>query len=179
MKHIIRKILKEQDEIINVPDLDFFDDNWEDVLEFARGRKFRVRGNLIFRDICPERFENLVEIDGNLNLNTCEQLISLGNLKRVGGYLSLIRCQNLTSLGNLEYVGGKLTLYDCIKIKSLENLKRVDGYLDLEYCENLASLGNLEYVGESLFIRHTPIADMYSEEEIRGMVEVRGKIHII
>ena len=135
MKQLIRKILKEQDEVINVPDLDFFDGDWEQLLEFTRGRKFRVRGNLGLSNICPE---------------------TLGNMISVDGYLDLWNCENLTSLGSLE---------------------RVDGYLDLVNCENLTSLGNLKYVGKVLYLMGTPISEMYSEREIRQMVEVKGYIY--
>ena len=89
MKQLIRKILKEQDEVITVPDLDFFDDNWEELLEFTRGRKFRVRGDLDLKNICPETLGNLVSVDGYLNLHECINLTSLGSLKYVGGDLDL------------------------------------------------------------------------------------------
>jgi hypothetical protein len=157
MKQLIRKILKEQDEVINVPDLDFFDGDWEELLRFTKGRKFRIRGNLNLSKICPETLGNLVSVDGNLILYDCENLTSLGSLERVGGKLDLEYCHNLKSLGSLE---------------------RVVSYLDLSFCENLTSLGSLEHVGENLYLINTPIADMYSEEEIREMVEVEGNIYL-
>jgi hypothetical protein len=156
MKHIIRKILKEQDEVINVPDLDFFDDNWEELLEFTRGRKFRVRDNLQLEHICPKTLGNLVSVDGYLDLFSCKNITSLNSLERVGQYLGLFSCENLISLGNLKYVGD---------------------FLNLHGCRNLTSLGSLEYVGGELYLTNTPIANMYSEEEIRQMVEVKGNIY--
>jgi hypothetical protein len=129
--------IKEQDEIINAPDLyDFFDGDWEELLRFTKGRKFRVRGDLSL-------FNSYVE--------------TLGNLVAVDGHLDLWNCENLTSLGSLE---------------------RVDGYLSLFYCESLTSLGNLKYVGEWLDLRYTTIAEKYSREEIRQMVEVKGDIYL-
>ena len=90
MKELIRKILKEQEEIINVPDFyDFFDGDWEELLRFTKGRKFRVRGDLNLTDICPETLGNMISVDGNLDLNYCKNLTSLGSLERVGGYLRL------------------------------------------------------------------------------------------
>jgi hypothetical protein len=199
MKQLIRKILKEQDEVITVPDLDFFDGSWEDLLEFTRGRKFRVRGGLDLRNICPETLDNLVAVDGNLILYGCENLTSLGSLERVDGYLNLWNCENLaslgslervdrnlylnncnnlTSLGSLERVGGGLNLFNCKNLKSLGSLEYVSGYLDLYDCKNLTSLGNLEYVGGNLDLRYTPIAEKYSEEEIRKIVEVKGGIYL-
>jgi hypothetical protein len=177
MKQLIRKILKEQDEIINVPDLDFFDGDWEQLLEFTRGRKFRVRGDLNLMDICPETLGNIISVDGYLNLWRCKNLTSLGSLERVGGSLYLFNCTNLTSLGNLEYVGRNLNLYNCENLTSLGSLERVDGHLNLYNCKNLTSLGNLKYVGQFSNLNRTPIADMYSEEEIRKMVDVKGYIY--
>ena len=156
MKELIRKILKEQEEIINVPDLDFFDGDWEQLLEFTRGRKFRVRENLNLRKICPETLGNMISVDGYLNLKFCENLTSLGSLERVDGHLDLNYCESLTSLGNLKYIGG---------------------HLDLFACKNLTSLGNLEYIGGDLFINVTKITKKYSESEIRRMVEVKGDIY--
>jgi hypothetical protein len=135
MKQLLRKILKEQEEIITVPDFDFFNRDWEELLDVTNGRKFRVRGDLNFRKICPETLENMVAVDGDLVLYSCK---------------------NITSLGSLEYVGG---------------------YLNLAFCHSLKSLGNLKYVGNNLYINRTPIAMMYSEEEIRQMVEVKGLIY--
>jgi hypothetical protein len=134
MKQLVRKLLNEQDEVINVPDLDFFDGSWEELLEFTRGRKFRVRGDLDLTDICPETLGNIISVDGDLDLYDCENLTSLGSLERVDGYLDLWNCENLTSLGNLKYVGGYL---------------RLSGV----------------------------IAEKYSEEEIRKMVDVKGNIY--
>jgi hypothetical protein len=153
MKQLIRKILKEQDEVITLPNLDFFDGNWDDLLDASNGRKFRVRGNMDLRYICPETLGNLVSVEGNLNLNDCENLVSLGSLEYVGGYLDLWRCENLTSLGNLKYVGDTL---------------------DLAICENLTSLGNLKYVGGNLYINNTPIAEKYS---LIQMIDVKGHIY--
>jgi hypothetical protein len=178
MKHIIRKILKEQEEIINVPDLDFFDNDWEELLRFTKGRKFRVRGGLDLREFCPETLGNMISVDGYLNLIGCNNLTSLGSLERVDGNLYLSFCENLTSLGSLERVGGKLTLIFCKNLTSLGSLEYVDKYLNLFNCKNLTSLGSLKRVGGYLELRGTPIAEKYSEREIREIIEVDGVIFI-
>jgi hypothetical protein len=54
-------------------------------------------------------------------------------------------------------------------------LKYVGGWLHLRDT-NIKSLGNLEYVGGDLNLRRTPLSEKYTEEEIRNMVEVDGKI---
>jgi hypothetical protein len=177
MKQLIRKILKEQDEVINVPGLDFFDDDWEELLRFTKGRKFRVRGDLDLKYICPETLGNLISVDGDLDLYGCKNLPSLGSLERVDGDLYLGYCQNLTSLGNLEYIGIDFYLPKCYDLTSLGSLEHVGGDFYSPKCYNLSSLGSLKYVGGNLNLSYTPIADMYSEREIREMVEVKGDIY--
>jgi len=100
---------------------------------------------------------------------------SLENLTSVGGYLNLYNSK-IKSLGNLKSVGGNLYLTDT-PIKSLENLTSVGGGLDLSYTE-IESFGNLKSVGGFLYLRNTPISKMYSEKEIRNMVDVKGKIYL-
>jgi hypothetical protein len=78
---------------------------------------------------------------------------SLGNLTTVGKGLNLMRTP-IESLGNLEYVGGSLYLQKT-PIKSFGNLKTVGGNLELY---------------------ETPLSKMYSENEIRKMVNVQRKL---
>lgn len=42
----------------------------------------------------------------------------------------------------------------------------------------IESLGNLQSVGGSLYLGNTPISKKYSEEEIRQIVNVGGKIYL-
>jgi hypothetical protein len=60
-------------------------------------------------------------------------------------------------------------------IKSLGNLTSVGGYLILENTP-IKSLGNLQSVGGYLDLRKTPLSKMYSEEEIREMINVGGRV---
>ena len=135
-----------------------------------------VGGNLYLRYTKIETLGNLVRVEGDLNSAFCQNLESLGNLEYVGDGLDLFDCENLKSLGNLVRVGGYLGLYNCKNLKSLANLNYVGDSLDLMLCQNLESLGNLEYVGGFLNLRRTPLSEKYTEEEIRNMVEVDGKI---
>ena len=93
----------------------------------------------------------------------------------IGGNLDLYRTP-IKSLGNLTSVGGSLNLYKT-PIKSLENLTSVGGSLDLNNT-SIISLGNLTSVGGSLYLRETLISKIYTEEQIRQMIEVRGKIYM-
>jgi hypothetical protein len=136
MKQLIRKILKEQEEIINVPGLDFFDGDWEELLRFTKGRKFRVRGGLDLKYICPETLGNLVSVDEYLNLYGCKNLTSLDSLEYVGRSLDLFNCKNLTSLASLKYVGGYLDLRntpiaDMYSLKEIKNMIKVNLWIDI------------------------------------------------
>jgi hypothetical protein len=42
----------------------------------------------------------------------------------------------------------------------------------------IESLGDLQSVGMNLYLNDTPISEKYSEEEIRQMVNVEGKIYL-
>jgi hypothetical protein len=93
----------------------------------------------------------------------------------IGGNLYL-GGTSIKSLGNLQSVGGDLDLYDT-PIESLGNLTSVGGYLDL-YKTPIESLGNLKSVGGFLNLPETPLYKMYTEKQIRKMVNVDGKIYL-
>ena len=171
MKDLIKKILKEESKdeyIFEIPNLSFIPnadletpkgktEAWNELLRLLNGKPF------IF--------------DGDLNLERTD-IISLGNLKSVNGYLDLFGCDQLTSLGNLKSVNGYLDLRLCKKLTSLGNLQSVNGDLKLWGCEELTSLGNLQSVGGDLNLSNTPLSQKYSEEEIRQLVDVKGKIYL-
>jgi hypothetical protein len=111
MKKLIRKLLKEQEEIITLPPFHYFDNDWNLVLELSEGKPFKILGNV---DLSYNQkittLGNCYAVGGNLDLYFCENLESLGNLTEVGGYLDLFGCKNLQSIGNLTEVGGDLYL---------------------------------------------------------------------
>jgi hypothetical protein len=146
---------EEEQKVLNIPSLKFFNDDWFQLQKFLE-----TKGNPPY------------SIGGNLNLR--ESLIkSLGNLQSVGGDLNLYNTP-IKSLGNLTSVGGYLNLENT-SIKSLGNLTSVGGYLILENTP-IKSLGNLQSVGGYLDLRKTPLSKMYSEEEIREMINVGGRV---
>jgi hypothetical protein len=52
----------------------------------------------------------------------------------------------------------------------------IGGDLDLRK-RQIESLGNLKSVGGNVFLRRTPLSNMYTEEQIRQMVNVDGEIY--
>ena len=77
---------------------------------------------------------------------------------------------------NLTRVGGYLWLDFCENLQSLPNGLKVDGDLDLRFT-NITFLPSDLEVGGDLVLSFTPIADMYTKEQIRKMVPgVKGRI---
>ena len=112
---------------------------------------------------------------GNLDLRDTG-VTSLGNLKSVEGDILDFKNSKLTSLGSLETVGGSLLIGDS-PLTSLGNLKSVGDAAALGNTK-ITSLGNLKSVGGDLMLFGTPIAEKFNEEQIRKMVNVKGKIKL-
>jgi hypothetical protein len=157
------KLFKEEKEqkIFRFPGLEFFHENpWE--------------AWQILQKVLQRRGNPPYIIDGNLDL-TGRPIKSLGNLQSVGESLDL-RGTPIKSLKNLQSVGGYLNLYGT-PIESLGNLKSVGWSLDLHETQ-IESLGNLQSVGGDLILWGTPLSKMYTEEQIREMVNVDGEIYL-
>ena len=157
------KLFKEEKEqkVLRIPGLKFFDENpWE--------------AWQILQKVLQRRGNPPYTIDGDLDL-AGTPIQSLGNLTSVRGYLYLDGTP-IKSLGNLQSVGGDLDLRRTA-IESLGNLQSVGGYLDLHETQ-IESFGNLQSVGSYLDLTETPLSKMYTEEQIREMVNVDGEIYL-
>ena len=150
--------------------------------------------NLFYSQI--EKLPDNFTVNGDLWLTYCKNLKSLPNGLKVEGDLDL-RFTNITFLPSDLEVGTNLILINTPIEKLPDNLI-VNGTLDLESCKNLKSLPNglkvtnldlrrtnitflpsdLEVVGD-LFLYYTPIANRYTEEQIREMIlGVKGRIRL-
>jgi hypothetical protein len=161
MKYIITENqlerLSQEEKILELPSLLFFNNDWnllQTYLERKGNPKYSIEGDLDLRGALIKSLGNLTSVGGDLDLSY-SPIKSLGNLTSVGGGLNL-RGTQIKSLGNLNSVGDYLNLAGT-KIESLENLTSVGGYLGLS---------------------DTSLSKMYTEEEIRNMVEVTGKIYM-
>ena len=132
--------------------------------------------NLSFSKI--ETLPDNLHVAGDLNL-IHTPITTLPNNLQVDGVLNLINSSVKTLSSNLQ-VGKALYLNDT-QVKSLPSNLQV-GDLDLYHTmittlpDNLQIKGNLE-------LKRTPIAEKYSKEEIRKMIEdaggfVKGNIYI-
>jgi hypothetical protein len=156
-----KKLIQEDEEenIFRVPRINFFHkDPWE--------------AWKILQKILERRGNPPYSIGGDLDLKRTP-IESLGNLQSVGGDLDLYGTP-IESLGNLQSVGGYLDL-EGAPIEFLGNLRSVGGSLNLINTP-IESLGNLISVDVDLDLYGTPLSNMYTEEEIRQMVNVGGKI---
>ena len=156
----------------------------------------RVGGDfyLLFSQI--EKLPDNFTVNGDLWLDNCKNLQSLPNGLKVKGFLDL-RGTNITSLpSDLKVEDNLILMYS--QIEKLPDNLIVNGTLDLESCKNLKSLPNglkvtnldlrrtnitflpsdLEVEGD-LILLGTPIANRYTEEQIREMIlGVKGKIKL-
>ena len=138
------------------------------------GSLIEVEGSLYLFDSSIKDLGNLTSVSNNLNLYGTS-IESLRNLTYVGGYLHLAKTL-IESLGNLKSVGSNLDLGGIPIFKDLGDLTHVGGDLDL-YNTGIESLGNLKFVSGSLDINKTPVSKIYSEEQIRDVVDVGGSIY--
>jgi hypothetical protein len=180
MRYIINehqyKLLLEQDDILRIPFAAFGND-WDVLQRFLNRRgnpPYMIMDDLDLGETNVESLGNLTSVGGFLNLYK-SIIEDLGNLTSVGGNMYL-GGSKIKTLGNLTSVGGKLDLLGA-EIESLGNLTSVGEYLNL-YGTKIEDLGNLTSVGGNLILRKTPLSKKYSEDEIRSMVEVEGKIYL-
>ena len=114
---------------------------------------------------------------GDLDLRNSPIKFLPKNLTKVGGSLNLMYSQIEKLPDNLT-VNGYLWLDYCKNLQSLPNGLKVEGPLDLRYT-NITSLPSDLEVGGDLVLSFTPIADMYTKEQIRKMVsKVEGDIYL-
>ena len=131
---------------------------------------------------------------GDLNLYG-KPITSLpNNLKYVGGHIVLRGTQIPSLPDNLKYVGGNLSLSNT-PIKSLPDNLEVGGNLDLTrtsitslpdnlkvgkdlYLEGskIISLPDNLKIGGDLIVYKSPLAGKYTDEEIRNLADIGGKI---
>jgi len=196
MKYIISerqyKLLTEDEDrkILKLPSVDVFGD-WEGLqayLDKKGNPLFSISGDLdYFKLKGVTSLDNLVSVEGDVDLRFSDieslgelksvggklflpgYMESIGNIQYVGGDVDLIQ-SNIKSLGDLRFVGGDLDIYGT-EVESLGNLESVGGYLDLGNTD-VKSLGKLKKVGGYLKFKNTPLSQMYSEKEIRRMVDV-------
>jgi len=158
MKDLIKKILKEEtEEVLEIPGLHYFPDGIKGLKNFIEKKNIK-RWSL----------------DDNLYLSQYEDNLTwLEGLVSISGYLDL-EGKKIESLPNLQSVGGYLDLFKT-KIKSLGNLQSVGGYLDVRGTQ-IESFGNLQSVDDNLWLNKF-IAEKYTDEEIRSMINVGNIIY--
>jgi len=132
----------------------------EKILNFLKEKENKELPNKWFDSV--KEFELIKELEnhpdgtqykhrGDLNLiNT--NIEKLPNDLYVDGYLNLINCKKITKLPDNLYVGGNLFLIET----------------------SIEEIPNNLYVVLNLFIGNTPLANKYTDEEIREMITSKG-----
>ena len=109
--------------------------------------------------------------NGNLILIN-RNITKLPNDLYVEGKLFIIET-DITELPNKLYVDGTLSLKGCNQLTELPDNLHVGESLDLRGT-NISEIPNNLYVGIHLFIYDTPLADKYTDHEIRTMIRSKG-----
>ncbi len=144
-------ILKESDDNIFIP----------------RGSK-EEKDKVLIRRINDEIQEYIKKgSKGNLNLRNSPIKFLPKNLTNVGGSFLLMRSQ-IEKLPDNLIVNGGLDLDNCKNLQELPNGLKVKSSLDLQDTNIRFLPSDLEC--GTLILWDTPIADMYTKEQIRKMV---------
>ena len=110
---------------------------------------------------------------GYVYLPDQKNLTKLPNDLYVDGDLILKGCTGLKKLPDKLYVGGELTVRRCRQLTKLPDNLYVDGYLDLDN-SGIANIPDDLYVEADMYIYGTPLAENYTDEEIRKIVTSTG-----
>jgi hypothetical protein len=104
----------------------------------------------------------------------CTSLKELSQDIQIGGGIYLNGCTSLIKLPKGLEVEEHLNLNGCTSLKELPPRLQVGKTLNLTGCTSLEKLPEGLEVGWDIWLRDTPIARKYTEEEIRKMVEDGG-----
>jgi hypothetical protein len=91
----------------------------------------------------------------------------------VGGYFNLDGCKKLTKLPDKLYVEGSLNSGYCQQLTELPDNLYVGTGLSITKT-NIEEIPNNLYVGGVLYIRDTPLANKYTNEEIIDIITSTG-----
>ena len=158
------------------------------------GTQYRHKGYLFLSNRNITKLPNDLYVEGYLSLTNCKQLIKLPDDLYVGGDLRLDDT-NIKKLPDNLYIDGYLELTNCKQLTKLpDNLRIIGGFLALENCEKVIKLPDNLYVGETLiiigtsieeipdnlyvgggiYIYDTPLANKYTNKQIREIVASTG-----
>ena len=137
------------------------------------GTQYRYKGNLVLSNSNITKLPDNLFVYGWLDLENCKQIKELPKKLFVSRSLYMEGCEQLKKLPDNLHIGGSLIL-EGSKITELPKKLYVGGYLNLADCKQLTELPDNLYVGGDLGIYNTPIAQKYSNKEIREMITSKG-----
>ena len=137
------------------------------------GTQYKHRGSLDLSGTNITKLPNDLHVTDYLDLSKTK-ITKLPNDLYVDGYLNLRYCQYLTELPNNLYVGGYFNLDGCKQITDLPNNLYIGGDLVLFSSQKLIELPENLYVGRDVYIYDALLAEKYTNEEIREIVNSKG-----
>ena len=137
------------------------------------GTQYRYKGGLYLMDTNIKKLPNDLYVGGDLRLDDTN-IKKLPDNLYIDGYLELTNCKQLTKLpDNLRIIGGFLELTNCEKVIKLpDNLYVGESLIIIG--TSIEEIPDNLYVGGDLYINNTPLADKYTDEEIRDIVASKG-----
>jgi hypothetical protein len=142
-------------------------------LEDKEGKSVPLRLKLLDPQTWGKPTKEDLNVKGDLDLSGTN-IKELPQGLKVGEDLNLYGCKSLKKLPQGLKVDGVLNLYHCTSLKELPEGLEVDYGLYLSYCTSLKELPQGLKVDGDLDLRYTPIAEKYTKEEIRKMIEDGG-----
>ena len=137
------------------------------------GIQYKHNGHLSLYNRNITKLPKDLYVDGNFYLRNCSQLTKLPDDLHVELDLVLRDCIQLTKLPNYLYVGGYLALNGCKQLTKLpDDLHVTDSLIMIG--TNISEVPNNLYVGGNFSIANTPLAEKYTDEEIRKIVASTG-----
>lgn len=134
--------------------------------------QYKHRGHLDLNRSTIKKLPNKLHVVGRLTLSNCKQLTKLPNDLYVGQSMWFYYSNQISELPTKLYVGGNLDLSKTNITKLPDNL--YVGY-DLELnALDIVEIPNNLYVGRNLLIYNTPLANKYTNEEIKEIVASTG-----
>ena len=137
------------------------------------GTQYRHEGYLDLYETNITKLPDDLYVDGILDLRSCQYLTELPDNLHVEGDLLLSGCKELRGLPDNLYFDGSLDIRGCAKITELPDYLDVNGTLALDGT-NITELPDNLHVEVNLHIWRTPLAEKYTDEEIRNIITSKG-----
>jgi hypothetical protein len=133
--------------------------------------KMYVTGDLFLNNSDVVKLPDDLYVGGMLSVNSCKELIEMPDKLTIGMNLQMGDNPKLLKIPNNLQIKGWANLAE--EIRELPDNLRANDYLSIIDCKKIGNIPNNLNVGH-FFIRGTPLAEKYTDEEIKEIVELKG-----